>query len=244
MLLGNFNGFTLVFSKHYTPFGLTVSCIFDSRAGLTRQYANARTRKISFVTFSFFRSITMRNLGQTYQRINRANTMHCATPHLQFIMNFSGILLPFVPATNNKRNCGLSFCCTLLLFPRDFIFISVSLLVLLFTTFLHSTFIFIGISKQMNKGNIICVMQRGTNASAHSKKNAEKMESFKLMKSLRMWNCSIHCNYSPTNTHYILLLYFGQNTQFYAIDQFEKDSIFRKHSSVYRLYAQVQSIDS
>lgn len=43
--------------------------------------------------------------------------MYCAQPHLQFIMLFfKKILLAFVHPIHYKWNCGLSFCCSSLLF--------------------------------------------------------------------------------------------------------------------------------
>lgn len=130
-----FNGFTLVFCKHahHPNDCLCVVAHILIFAGLTRQYANARTTKTNLVKFLriffWFRLIVClllllcasqqcekENLGQRYQRINRANTMHCiTTPSIHY--DFSGISLALLcNAMNNKRNCGLSFCFTSLIF--------------------------------------------------------------------------------------------------------------------------------
>lgn len=144
----------------------------------------------------------MPNLGHAHQRINRAK--YNAT-HLQFIMTFPGFSCLLSQRTNIHTQTQTANGTAVYLFVAHCyyfcaIFILISFVFAVFVLHFHRIFaldIFpLRKSKQMNKGNIICVMQWETNAyilrkqyrkKRHKTKRAGKMVSFKLMKSLDMY---------------------------------------------------------
>lgn len=114
--------------------------------------------------------------------------MYCIQPHLQFIMIFPGFLLAFVHPMHNKRNCGLSFCCTLLIFCwMVFFSFVVFVYALVYFCFRHgASSIFICGNPTNEQMNVLSFCVR-VEKKIHTKNKwmQHKMESFKLMKSSR-----------------------------------------------------------